>query len=89
MVKNKFIQGSIHILQNMTEDKLKQLCKPIIKWADIHYLDLNFGYDKNNELCCNYKFEGYTQQFCKGCAQELKFLLKQYFGKIEVLYEAW
>lgn len=72
------------------EEKLSNMAKPIVDFANKHDVYFNLGWDANDCLGATYETEGLTSAYCKGMMAEIKQMLKDVYAcKIDVMFSAY
>jgi hypothetical protein len=86
----KFIKGAILIETKFSDESKDNVAKTICDWADKHEMYTKLGWNEKGDYLCEYEKKGRTQAFCKGCAAELKDLIKTSFNaKVKTIFEAY
>lgn len=89
----KFIKGTFELdsgvydIDEYERPKMDAL-RAIISWADDQDALLRFGTNETGDYLCEYRVTARTTALCKGYVSELRHLLKPYFPKVVMVYQA-
>lgn len=84
------IKGTVLIKTKFSNEAKDRAAKDICEWADKHEMYVNLGWNEKGDYLCEYEKKGRTSAYCRGCAAELKDLIKVRFAAtVKTIFEAY